>query len=283
MKYVDINIFCIAQTELNRDDARKWLNSIGAEEYNIKSEEEISDPEHVIGLAAKRCYNSYLPKINPNVSKVRDSWDEYFNNILISRHGSVLEHSTFTYAFENISRIFTAEMNRHRTGVAISEQSLRYVRFDEDIPFWIPLSIKSKENTLETICPLKSDFKDELEFKKAKTRYIIYKTLHSIENNYRDLVELWDFDNMNDFHQKKIVTSLLRRIIPLGVATGAIYTMNGRAIRHITTMRCEPAAEEEICYVFSKVAKDMVERSKLLFSDFKQTEEGFWYPENKKV
>jgi len=48
-------------------------------------------------------------------------------------------------------------------------------------------------------------------------------------------------------------------------------------------MRCASAAEEEICYVFSLVAKDMIERSPLLFNDFKQTEDGFWYPENKKV
>jgi thymidylate synthase (FAD) len=275
--FVDIEIFCLGQTKMNRDEVRKWLDFMGAEEYEIQDEDIISDPEHIVGLAAKRCYKSYLPNLNPNVSKVRKEWDVYFNNILESGHGSVLEHMTYTYAFENVSRVFTAEMNRHRAGVAISEQSLRYVRFS-NIPFWMPLSMRADENVDRTDID-----KMELENKKLQTRLLIQETLATIEKNYDELVELWDFENMTDFHQKKIITSMLRRIVPLGVATGAAYTMNGRAIRHITTMRCDSAAEEEICYVFSLVAKDMVQRSPLLFSDFKQTEDGFWYPENKKV
>lgn len=271
MEFVEIKIQRIAETSLDRESIRSWLNDLGAVGYELQDPDNITDPEHLIGLAAKRCYKSYLPNLNPNVTKVRSEWDSYFTNILKSGHGSVLEHANFTYAFENVSRIFTAEMNRHRAGVAISEQSLRYVRFDK-IPFWLPLSIR--EN---------GDSEPDIEIKKSATRKIVQETLESIEQNYLKLVDLWDFDNMKDFHTKKNITSLLRRILPLGIATGAVYTMNGRAIRHICTMRCDPAAEEEICYVFSHVAKDMVAKFPFLFQDFKQTPEGFWYPEYKKV
>lgn len=284
MEFVEIKIHCIASTELDRDAIRKWLNDIGAEEYEIQSEDNIKDPEHLIGLAAKRCYKSYLPCLNPNVTKVRSEWKIYFDNILKSGHGSVLEHANFTYAFENISRVFTAEMNRHRAGVAISEQSLRYVRFDS-IPFWLPFSLRSADpNVLNDGISDGSDIvNSDEEFKKTRTRYLTREILQKIENTYLELVKLWDFDNMKNFHMKKSITSMLRRILPLGISTGAVYTMNGRAIRHICTMRCDPAAEEEICYVFSHVAKEMFSRSPMLFQDFKQTSEGFWYPENKKV
>lgn len=184
---------------------------------------------------------------------------------------SVLEHANFTFAFENVSRVFTAEMNRHRAGVAISEQSLRYVRF-EDIPFWLPNSIRANDSDLP-----------ELRDKKHATRNTIAALLKQVEAAYVELVRLWDFDNMKDFHTKKQVTSLLRRIIPLGVATGGVWTMNGRAIRHICTMRCDPAAEEEILYVFSRVAKHMCSQAPLLFQDFKLTADGFWCPEYCKV
>lgn len=268
MEFVDIKIHCIATTQIDRNAITRWLNDMGAESYNLQEESIISDPEHVVGLAAKRCYKSYLPCLNPNVSKVRNEWDVYFKNILSSGHGSVLEHSNFTYAFENVSRVFTAEMNRHRAGVGISEQSLRYCRF-ENIPFWLPKSLSDPNNGTDS--------------QRTETVRIIRETVEFIEARYKDLVNLWNFDNMKDFHTKKIVTSLLRRILPLGIATGAVYTMNGRAIRHICTMRCDPSAEEEICYVFSHVAKDMISRAPFLFQDFKQTPEGFWYPEYRKV
>lgn len=272
MKFVDIKISCLAQTRLNADEVRKWLDSMGAQECSVDSSTTINDAEQLVGLAGKRCYKSFVPLLNPNVSKIRKEWKDYFHNILKSGHGSVLEHANFTYAFEGVSRIFTAEMNRHRAGVAISEQSLRYVRLKE-IEFWLPPSIQD------------GGYNDsnDLSLKKEKTREILRSSLEFIEGKYKELVDLWDFDNMKSFHEKKVVTSLLRRIIPLGIATGAIYTMNGRAIRHICTMRCDPAAEEEIAYVFSRVAKDMLERSPNLMQDFKQTTEGFWYPEFRKV
>lgn len=287
MEFVDIKIECLARTQMDHEAVRRWLDSMGAVNSPIDPVETISDGEQLIGLAGKRCYKSFEPFLNPNVTKVRKEWNGYFNNILKSGHGSVLEHTNFTYAFENVSRVFTAEMNRHRAGVAISEQSLRYVRFN-NIPFWLPTSLQSKDSLWGNDGKINpddypSDTESDLEYKKAKTRYILRNTLVDIERQYMSLVKLWDFDNMTDFHQKKIVTSMLRRIIPLGVATGAIYTMNGRAVRHICTMRCDPAAEEEICYVFSRVAKDMVTKAPLLFQDFKQTEEGFWYPEFRKV
>lgn len=269
MKPVEIKIYFLGKPEMDRVEVRRWLDDIGAESYELQSEDVISDAEHIIGLAAKRCYNSYVPGVNPNVSKVRSEWKAYFANILQSGHGSVLEHANYTIAFENVSRIFTAELNRHRAGNSISEQSMRYCRFDKDIPFWVPLSIRDGDS--------------ENKEKKAKTREIVEDILGKIGVAYQDLVKVWDFDNMKDFHTKKVITSMIRRILPLGIATGAVYTMNGRAIRHICTMRCDPAAEEEICYVFSQVAKEMVSRAPLLFQDFKQTEEGFWYPDNKKV
>lgn len=285
MEFVDIKIHKIAETKIDRDSIRQWLDGLGAQEYSIQDDNSISDPEHLVGLAAKRCYKSYLPNLNPNVTKVRSEWKSYFENILKSGHGSVLEHANFTYAFENVSRIFTAEMNRHRAGTAISEQSLRYVRFNS-IPFWIPLSLRSdgisNDGKLTGEEPVLSSL-SEIEIKKIKTRNKLKNVLEYIEKCYTDLVELWDFENMKDFHTKKVITSMLRRILPMGIATGAVYTLNGRAIRHICTMRCDPAAEEEICYVFSHIAKEMCSDTPFLFQDFKQTEEGFWYPINKKV
>jgi thymidylate synthase ThyX len=87
----------------------------------------------------------------------------------------------------------------------------------------------------------------------------------------------------HNFHYKKVVTSCLRRIVGLGVATGGVWTGNMRALRHVIAMRATEAAEEEIFYVFDQIARMMVAKEPLIFSDFKTDENGFWTPEHWKV
>src|SRR5678809_1035091 len=103
MQFVDIHVHCLAQTQLNEDATRQWLDSMGAMECPVDSRAIISGAEQLIGFAGKRCYKSFVVGLNPNVTKIRKEWDDYFKNILKSGHGSVLEHANYTYAFENVS------------------------------------------------------------------------------------------------------------------------------------------------------------------------------------
>lgn len=254
-KKVNIEIFRIAQTEVNVDPTSKWLEFLGAKDFEVPSEEAVSDPALLISLAAKRCYKSFQVGLNPNVTKVRNDYVEYFDNILASGHGSVLEHATFSYAIENLSRVATAELNRHRAGWAISEQSLRFVRFDE-IPYWEPPSIQPRE-----------DDSPDITARKARTRELFWEAFSDQEKHYKELMELWNIDE-GAFAYKKEVTSLFRRIVGLGVATGGVWTGNVRALRHVMAMRCAPAAEEEIRYIFTNIAEDLVKSQPLLFGDF---------------
>lgn len=271
MKWVDINVFKVAETKLNRDEVRAWMDRIGATEFEVPSEEVASDPEVLVGMAAKRCYNSFQVGLNPNVTKIRQDWAEYLDNVLKMGHGSVIEHGSFTFAIEGLSRVCTAELNRHRAGVAISEASLRYIRFDNDIPMFLPPSLKDTGTDSQALWD-----------KKKATKDIMTEVVNQIQDGYCRLVKLWDFDNMKDFHQKKVITSLLRRIIPLGVAVGAVYTFNIRTLRHIITMRCSDGAEEEICYMVGKIAKEMFASCPKIFGDFVE-ENGFWRPKYVKV
>src|SRR5512137_845150 len=109
MRNVDIEVFCTAQTRVNRDEVRRWLDFIGANGFEIPQEDACSDPALLVALAAKRCYMSFEPGLNPNVTKVRKDLTEYLDNVLKSGHGSVLEHACYSFAIENISRVFTGE------------------------------------------------------------------------------------------------------------------------------------------------------------------------------
>jgi thymidylate synthase (FAD) len=227
--------------------------------------------EMLVSLAAKRCYNSFKPGANPNVTKVRESLADHLGNVLKQGHGSVFEHAMFNFGIENLTRVATAELNRHRAGVAISEQSLRYVRFTE-IPFWVPPSLRENPNDTEEEAKKKKATLDECSKLLAKT-----------EETYTELVKLWGLDEPDkDFKYKKTVTSMLRRILPMGICTGGMWSFNIRAIRHVITMRSSPHAEEEIACIVGCMLKLISGRLPSLMGDFKEVD-GFWVPTYYKV
>ena len=55
--------------------------------------------------------------------------DRLFRHITRSGHTSTLEHITYTFAIEGVSRALLAQLTRHRVGFSYSVQSQRYVRF----------------------------------------------------------------------------------------------------------------------------------------------------------
>lgn len=270
MRNVEPKVFLIGKTEPLVEGVREWLQEVKGSSFfpSIGYEEMGSE---LIRLCAKRCYLSYEPGLNPNVTKVRNDLAEFIENILRVGHGSVLEHVSYNFAIENVSRVFTAEMNRHRAGVAISEGSLRYISFD-DIPYWLPHSIL--EDPTDTI-PI-------AEAKEA-TRDLFKDAFAIMERHYKELQDIWRYNiEVKKFSDKKKLTSLFRRIIGMGVATGGVWSINIRALRHIFTMRCSPHAEEEICYVASLLLEKMIEAEPILFRDFSKVD-GYWQPIYNKV
>lgn len=311
MRFIDIAVFHIGQTQVNEKQILLWMDHLGTssefrdelETILLNDDEEgrspISDPALLIALAAKRCYMSFEPGLNPNVTKVRKDWTEYLDNVLSQKHGSVLEHSVHNFAFEGISRVFTGEMNRHRAGVAISEGSMRYIRH-RDIPMWLPTSLRlTDEERLgyEEMQPWISsrsaeDLEDEPAYaayqralKKLKSQAVFKAHAEMTERNYAELQEIWkdELAESSKFKGKKQITSMMRRIIPMGVATGGVWSLNIRALRHIMALRASPAAEEEILEVWSRAGKIMVESEPSLLGDFSQTPEGYWIPKYEKV
>lgn len=272
MREVTPHVFLIGKTVPQKDEIRAWLDYVGATEYVI--EMDVTTGEQLVQLCGKRCYMSFQPGLNPNVTRIRTDMSEFIDNILKVGHGSVLEHAVYNFAIESVSRVFTAEMNRHRAGMAISEGSMRFIRFT-DIPFWRPNSLRVNEAD-----PFVINQKRELSWQ------IFKDAIGYAEIKYGQLVEVWKDElspTSKDFSMKKHITSMMRRIIPIGVATGGIWTGNLRALRHIFTMRCSPAAEEEILEVACLLLERMMKTEPTFFKDFVKDAEGFWRPQYQKV
>jgi len=130
MKTVIPKVFHLASTKLDPGGTQDFLNFHRISDWKTDAED---SGEELIEIAGRRCYQSWetetvkVAEKNENLSKVREGNQNYIGNILKVGHGSVLEHSSVTFAFENVSRVFTHEIVRHRL-CAFSQESLRFVR-----------------------------------------------------------------------------------------------------------------------------------------------------------
>ena len=249
MEFVEPEVYLIAETKIDHDQVKAMLSSVGgdiASKWFSKTEQASkSEGELLTEVAGRICYKSFGVGLNPNVTKIRENSRDYIDNTLSKGDGSIFEHATCTFAFLNVSRVFTHELVRHRAGVAISQESLRYVR-PTHLKFWLPPELQGKKKEVKAI-------------------------VEQMEGNYRDLEKSYGWDQMN-FDVKKRITSALRRLIPDGMATSMVWSANHRTIRHVITMRTAEGAEVEIRHVFDKVARLMKERFPLIYQDFEFTE-----------
>lgn len=269
----EISVHILSQTVVDRSAVRAWLDEIGADQFEIPNAEAVSDPALLVALAAKQCYLSFQPGLNPNVNKVRKDMLEYLDNVLAQRHGSVLEHAVFTFGINGCSRVFTGEMNRHRAGVGISERSMRYIRYT-DIKFWMPRCFREHPND-----------SPDLAEKKRMSREILLASFSAQERMLSAFADIWKEELSPDskFHMKKELTSAFRRVIGMGVATGGVWTLNLRTLRHVVALRTDPGAEEEISHVCQKIGRLMIERVPEIFGDFRIDLTGAFIPKYEKV
>ncbi|MCD6496756.1 MAG: FAD-dependent thymidylate synthase [Deltaproteobacteria bacterium] len=259
-------VYLVAKTTLTPNGLDQYLQDIG--NPNWRPDPDVSDTENLIEAAGRMCYRSwesYDPDkpdaTNPNVSRVRNGNEGYLGNILASAHGSVLEHASATFILRGVSRVLTHELVRHRAGMAYSQESLRYVRLDK-LGVWLPKPVRENQDARET-------------FRTVVTY---------LEKVQRDLADLFDIDHIKSFKTKKKLTSMFRRLAPIGLGTTIMVTGNLRAWRHIIAMRTSPAAEEEIRGVVGQIATICKQEFPNAFQDMIQDPETeAWIFEHQKV
>jgi thymidylate synthase (FAD) len=266
MKIVDTpRVYLVGKTEIDLDGMIQYLKAIGEPSWFV--DPRVSGGESLIEAAGRMCYRSWQPWdpdkpecSNPNVTKVREGNNKYLQNIIKSGHGAVLEHVNLTFIMRDVSRVFTHELVRHRAGMAYSQESLRYVRLS-DIRFWMPSVVKQKKEALD----------------------FFVTVVNLLGEVQAKLAMIFDIDTIKDFATKKMLTSMFRRLAPIGLATSIMVTGNLRAWRHIIKMRTESVAEEEIRLVIGQIAQICKDTYPHAFYDMSQNEGGEWVFEHEKV
>lgn len=260
MIHTEPEVFLLAAPKIKSTNMKSFLSSMGLSDPSgyMNKRGTFSDAENLIEVAARGCYKSFEPRLNPNVTKIREDQKEYHENILRSGHGSVLEHAQLTFGLMNISRVATHEIVRHRAGVAISQESLRYVRLT-DLGFRVP----------EILSPMEDR---------------IIELVETLEEFQKDAAQEFGLDEDGiPFHYKKEVTSALRRLAPIGLSTNMVWSANIRTLRHVIPIRTHPSAEEEMRIIYDLVATIVKRDFPLVFQDLEKKEDGSWEVDYQKV
>jgi len=103
MEIKEPHVAFIASTDIEREGLEKYLEDIGAGDFEMNAP---SGAEQLVTVGGKLCYKSFKAGLNPNVTKVRDDNRQYVGNINKVGHGSVVEHANVSFIFWNVSRVF---------------------------------------------------------------------------------------------------------------------------------------------------------------------------------
>ena len=162
-----------------------------------------TEPEFLAKLAAKTCYSSVSPTEIRKEEKLPD-----LTKLVRRGHLSIIEHATFTFAIEGISRAASHELVRHRIA-SYSQQSQRVVK---PTGFVTPPSVEKSERGKE----------------------IFEDALAKINSTYGKLIELG------------IPLEDARYVMPNATRTNLVVTMNARSLLNFFRLRCCLKAQWEI-------------------------------------
>jgi thymidylate synthase (FAD) len=185
------------------------------------------NPEELIASAAKLCYASNTNNI---LEQEKDKAESFIEKLIKMEHMSPIEHISFTFYIEGVSRAMTHQLVRHRIS-SFSQRSQRYVNHEE-FDYVIPPQIKNAKATINGI-----EFKSEEYFK---------ETMEIIANRYKVLNSL-----LGETGEKSNEDA--RYILPNACETKIFVTMNARSLLHFFEERCCQRAQWEIRGVANKM------------------------------
>lgn len=208
------------------------------------------NPEAVIASSAKLCYSPV--GVCEIMEKQTDEQVEKFLKMLMSMgHESPIEHVSFTFGIEGVSRIVETQLVRHRIA-SYSIQSGRYVKRDNP-DFVIPDMIENDhmalalfDEAMENAVYAYNQLVECLMWKQIDDWYNKNKEL---ELEYNSLDTLDEFKNL---HKKeygkfeKIAIENARYVYPQSLATKIVVTMNARTLMNFMKHRTCHRAQDEI-------------------------------------
>ena len=173
------------------------------------------EPEKVCALAARTCYSALeMEELQSRVSQKEQG--EFLKRVLASGHDSILEHASFTFTVQGVSRALLAQLTRHRIA-SFSVQSQRYVSLAEGFGYIVP----------PRIAALGPQARAEFEGQMAQ-------------------MQAWYAAWQEKLGAGEGANEDARFVLPNACETHITFTMNARELLHFFSLRCCNRAQWEI-------------------------------------
>ncbi len=189
------------------------------------------DPELTVALAARLCYSP------ASIDELRDRLSDadirkLLEKIMSLGHQSVLEHASFTFGIDGISRVTSHQLVRHRIA-SFSQQSQRYVSHTKRFASVVPPSISKSPESLA----------------------LFERQMTALHQAYTDLVDAG------------IPAEDARYILPNATETKIMVTMNARELLHFFSLRCCERAQWEIREMALEMLRLVKEVAPIIFRE----------------
>ena len=223
------------------------------------------NPEQVVAMAAKLCYSA------SDIEGIREGLDEEKTTRFIKMlsdlgHGSPVEHASFTFGIEGISRACSHQLVRHRIA-SYSQQSQRYVdgtKFD----FVTPPEIENNErayNAYKKVIDLQSDAYREI--RDALVTGYILGECPELEGSDEEIAEQYKAEHKAQYNAYvKKANEDARFVLPNACTTKIVCTFNTRSLENVFAHRCCNRAQWEIREVAEQMLLECLKVAPHLFS-----------------
>lgn len=188
------------------------------------------NPERVVAMAARLCYSpSGASELAEKMSD--EQVESLLKKIVELGHASTMEHASFTFAIEGVSRVLTHQLVRHRIA-SYSQQSQRYVAA-HDFEYIVPPTIAQN--------------------KEAEEKFV--SLMKKIRETYDELTEL------------DIPKEDARYVLANATETKIVVTMNARSLMHFFNLRCCNRAQWEIREMANLMLAEVKKVAPVLFKN----------------
>lgn len=193
-------------------------------------------PEETVALGARLCYSrATIDDLTQRVSAKDQS--DFVQKIMGMGHESVLEHASFTFGVEGVSRVLLAQLTRHRLA-SFSVQSQRYVSYENGFGYIMPPKIAELGQ-------------------EAQAEY--HRQMQQMHQWYCQWQErLGSGEGSNED---------ARFVLPGACETRLMMTMNVRELRHFFSLRMCNRAQWEIRAMAKEMHRLCMEVAPALFAD----------------
>lgn len=211
------------------------------------------DPERTVAAAAKLCYSpASIDTVMENLTP--EKTEDFLTMLGEIGHQSPIEHASFTFGIEGVSRALLAQITRHRIA-SYSVQSQRYVK-ENSFEYVIPPQI-------EAVPEAKAEFLAAMEEAQAHYERIaaILKERRAEENLQKGMEP-----KAAQRAAEKTAIEDARFVLPNACDTKMMVTMNARSLQNFFRHRCCARAQWEIRELARQMLELVLEVAPTLFA-----------------